>query len=200
MNKYKKVIGVVLILASIASMYTWERWGRDKYLYNEVLVYADDIDETEIITEGMLATKKVNYLPSSALTPKDINKIIGQAARSFLNKGSYVFTNQVEVAELSVDVNKDSYIMSLPKEWLGNCPTSIERGDDVYFYSNGELITKAKVSHVKDSTNQEVKSLDPERLSLSANVGNVEVIVNASQIALLNNEEIKEEEVIVLYN
>ena len=38
MDRGKKIIGIVLIAASISALIAWEKWGKTQLLYDEVLV------------------------------------------------------------------------------------------------------------------------------------------------------------------
>lgn len=199
-NKRSRVLGIILIIASIISMYYWEKWGRDKYLYNEILIYTKDIETCEILDESMLTTARVNYVPPKALKPEDIKSVLGLAAKCHLNKGNFVFATHVEKPDLLFNISDEKYVMTIPREWMKNCPKSIKRGDKVYFYHGEKFITEATVFHVKDSSNQEVQVLDTDRLNMSANVDSIEVLVEYDQIEILNQEYNKGEEIIVLYN
>ena len=60
MGKGKKVIGILLILISIAALFTWEKWGKNRFLYEDVLVFTQNIEKGTVITEEMIDTVKMD--------------------------------------------------------------------------------------------------------------------------------------------
>ena len=60
MEKGKKIIGIVLILVSIAALFTWEKWGKNRFLYEDVLAFSQNVEKGTVITEDMISTVKMD--------------------------------------------------------------------------------------------------------------------------------------------
>ncbi|MDD4049290.1 MAG: SAF domain-containing protein, partial [Clostridia bacterium] len=76
--KFKGVLGIILILVTITSIYFWENYGRQEFTYTDVIVFKEDVPENKIVKEKMLGVMK---LESSTLIDDvitDPNEIIGK--------------------------------------------------------------------------------------------------------------------------
>lgn len=136
----------MLILVSIAALLTWEKWGKNRFLYEEVLVLSQNVEKGTIITEEMVTTQNLDIDEDDHLKKKDQKKIIGREAAFFVHKGTPLFKEYFADPGLSADKEQDRYILSIPADWLLSAPSSIRRGDRAYFYIGGRFVTSALLS------------------------------------------------------
>ncbi len=79
-------------------------------------------------------------------------------------------------------------------------PQTLRRGDDVAFYCGGSIVTRAVVAYARDGSNAEVVSLSSERLTGSAPVSVIEVIVSENQALKLGTLADKGNKFVLLYS
>lgn len=196
----KAFLGIFLIIFSIFGIYYWENYGREQFLYTEVLVFNDNIEKNTIITEdfvkktiSILKIDQSNIVDDPVL---DINKIIGLETKQYLPKNAQLSNKFFDEPEIVL--NKNEYIFSIPKDWLLGYPSSLRRKDKVFFYkvknTNAHIIDNnnykqfitnniadfllsTTVAYVKDGSNKEVVSVDSERLDGTAKIDEIEVII-----------------------
>lgn len=156
MKKGKKVIGIALILFSITALIFWEKWGKTYLLYDEVLVLTSDVKRGTVITENIIEERKMDITEKDCLRKKDANTIIGKETVQYIHKGTPLFSPYFDQRGLVATADKDKYVISLPENWLMSVPYSVQRGDKLYLYSGGKLVTWARVS----SFNREEKELE----------------------------------------
>ena len=82
MEKGKKIIGIVLILVSIAALFTWEKWGKNRFLYEDVLAFSQNVEKGTVITEDMISTVKMDIGEEDQLKSADKKSIIFYPQRS----------------------------------------------------------------------------------------------------------------------
>ena len=80
MEKGKKIIGIVLILVSIAALFTWEKWGKNRFLYEDVLAFSQNVEKGTVITEDMISTVKMD-IGEEAVSYTHLDVYKRQAAR-----------------------------------------------------------------------------------------------------------------------
>ena len=182
MEKGKKIIGIVLILVSIAALFTWEKWGKNKFLYEDVLVFTQNIDKGTVITEDMISSKKMDVSEADQLKSTDKKQIIGREAAFFVHKGTPLFKEYFIEEGLTADETQDRYILSVPTDWLLSAPKTLGRGDRAYFYFNGKFVTSALISFVEE-----------ERKSY-------EVVVSSKQAEALCKIASRGDEMVITYN
>lgn len=78
-------------------------------------------------------------------------------------------------------------------------PQTLRRGDDVLFCCKGAVVTKAVVAYARDGNNAEVIFSENERLSGSAPVSNIEVVVSEKQANMLGKLADKGNKFVLLY-
>ncbi len=79
-RKVKKIIGTVLIFASIGSIFYWETVGREKYAYSDMIVLNTDIEEGVVITSDMITTIKSDNKGSINNLVTNENEIIDKVS------------------------------------------------------------------------------------------------------------------------
>ncbi|NLD20534.1 MAG: hypothetical protein GX663_09905 [Clostridiales bacterium] len=196
----KRIIGIAFIVFSMAGLVFWEVYGREAFVYTEILTVNRDIEENTIITNKMLARLSVNTANENAYAISDYKKVVGKEATRFIPKGTQIFDSDFEDEKLCVDAKKGEYVLSIPNEWLESYPQSLRRGDRVYFYAMGKPVTSAIVVFVKDSSNTEVKNSQEDRLDGSSTVSLVEIIATDKQAQTLSSYAEANEKFVLLYN
>ncbi|WP_419024158.1 SAF domain-containing protein [Emergencia sp.] len=184
MEKGKKIIGILLILISIAALFTWEKWGKNRFLYDDVLVFTQNIEKGTVITEEMISTIKMDVGEEDRLEDGDKKNIIGREAAFFIHKGAPLFKEYFMEEGLTANQEQDRYILSIPDDWLLSAPKTLSRGDRAYFYFNGKFVTSALVSFAEEerkSFEVVVSSRQAEALSKIASRGDEMIITYTTQ-------------------
>ncbi len=200
MIKKRQVIGVALIIISILGIIIWERWGRDSFLYSELLVFNQDVSSNSKIDHTMIDVIRTNFVPEGAYLAGQENEILGMCASNFINEGSAIFPESIIEDKFAMKYGEDRHVMAIPNDWLASYPQTLRRGDTAYFYDTGVLVTEAVVVYARDGANQEVLSEDNDRLLSTATVSLVEVIVSDEQANLLSQLASEGKRFVLLYN
>ena len=170
----RKLIGILLIGASLLGIYGWETWGKEKFFYDDVLVLRQNLERGTVIEENMLTVKKMN-VDETYIPYEEREEIIGLQASGFLHKGIPLFKENFQEGNLTPDESKDRYGLCIPAEWIASKPGQLARGDKVLLFCGERLVTEAMISHIDRD-------------------GAIEVIVtkkNASDICHLTSEGLK---------
>ena len=138
--------------------------------------------------------------PPDALHAEDLEQILSLETVQFVPAGTELHKEYFQDREFSVGGDSGRYILSIPNSWLQSYPQTLRRGDKVFFYCDGELVTSAVVAYARDSSNQEVVSIDEERLNASSTVSLVEVVVEEEQALRLGEIADKGKQFVLLYN
>lgn len=225
-NFIKGLLGIILILLAIGTIFYWEVYGRESLLYKNIVILTKEVNKNEVITSDMVRYQKREgtTLIDSALLDKSL--IIGKAANSYIPKGVQLVEKYFESPNLVL--NEDEYIFKIPLEWLKAFPSSLRRGDIIFFYevekgtteqnaidpnaSEGEItinnkkalekkpITSTVVAYVKDSANREVITLsDEERYNGSSKISEIEIITDLETVNQLKESINNEKVFIIMY-
>lgn len=178
----RKIIGVLLVLVSIAALITWEKWGKNQFLYDELLVLAENTPKGTVITEEMLKEVRMETREDDAIKASEKGKIIGREAAFFLHKGVPLFSQYVEQKGLTAGSSADRYVMAIPEGWRISCPESIAKGDRVYIFVRGKFVTSALVK------------------SASAEEKLLEIIVTDKQAETLSKIAVRGDGLVMVYN
>jgi len=174
----KRIAGLVLILASLATLGFWEFWGRENLSYERILVLRQDTAENVNVSEDMLEVVLMDSPDERVLREGDSEKIAGLETAQFIPAGTPLYGEYFQDSRLAVGGTTGQYVLSIPNQWLLSYPQTLRRGDTVSFYCDGKLAVSAVVAYARDSSNQEVVSADELRLEASAPVSLVEVVVD----------------------
>ncbi len=196
----KKIAGIALICVALMTLAFWELWGRQNLGYDEILTFEDDIPKSTIIAADMLTTKRVENAAGEALRPGDEAQIIGKESRHYIPKSETLYEEYFGGSRLITGGISDAFVLSIPEDWLRSYPQTLRRGDDVAFYCGGSIVTRAVVAYARDGSNAEVVSLSSERLTGSAPVSVIEVIVSENQALKLGNLADKGNKFVLLYS
>ncbi|MCL5072731.1 MAG: SAF domain-containing protein, partial [Actinobacteria bacterium] len=205
------IIGILLMLAMIAMIYFWETSGREKYLYKEVVVLNQNVEENTQVTPEMLDLAKINPVNfiEGAVVKKE--EVVGKYSVQFLAKNSQISLSYFKDSAEEV-IKEDFYIFSIPTDWIITFPNSLRRGDIIYFYpvkievkkeEQGKTIDnidnlkitdksslfESEVAYLKDSGNREVVDTEDSgqkpRYDASANISSIEIITNYEDVSRL---------------
>jgi hypothetical protein len=175
-------MGILLILVSIGALVAWEKWGKDRFLYEEVPVLARNVEKGTVITEDMVELVKMDVREGDCITAKQVKSIIGREAAFFVHKGVPLFSAYFAQAGLTPVREEGTYYLSVPDDWLVELPKNLQRGDQLYFFKGERFLTSAPVS----SVDEEGKS--------------VEVVVDDKQAAALAKTTGDGARLVVIYN
>ncbi|MBR3785207.1 MAG: hypothetical protein IKJ77_02230 [Firmicutes bacterium] len=143
----KRVFGLFLICISIAGFVFWEQWGKERILYDEILVLRQNVEKGTIITEDMLDVRKLDF-DEPCLSFAEGKELVGMQAAAFIHKGSPLFAAYFQEPDLSPDESKNRYGMCLPTDWITSRPTALSRGDKVFLFFGKRMVTEADVVEV----------------------------------------------------
>jgi hypothetical protein len=207
------IIGILLMLAMIAMIYLWETSGREKYLYKEVVVLNQNIEENTRIAPEMLEIAKINpddFIEGAVVKKQDVS---GKYSVQFLAKNSQICLSYFKDSAEEI-IKEDFYIFSIPPDWIITFPNSLRRGDIIYFYPvktdiekeeqaktinnidnlkklDKSNLAKSEVAYLKDSGNREVVDTDDSgnkpRYDGSANISSIEIITNYEDVSHLQS-------------
>ena len=216
------ILGIILMLASMASVYWWETKGRDKLLYGEVVVLNQSVEAETTITSDMLEFLKIdpdNFIEGAIACKKEV---IGKSTIHYIPKYSQLALAFFIDENMEV-VKEDKYIFTVPADWIVTFPNSLRRGDTIYFYpvkivgekeeenksfnslsniktAKDSDLVKSEVAYLKDSGNREVVSTAGEaRYDGSANISSIEIIVDYEDISYLQSLAERNWKFIILY-
>ena len=213
------------MLATVAMIYFWETSGREKYLYKEVVVLTQNVEENTQIDPEMLTLAKINPddFIEGAVVKKEV--VAGKYSAQFIAKNSQISLAYLKDSAEEV-IKEDFYIFSIPPDWVITFPNSLRRGDIIYFYpvkidieeveqgktinniDNLKITQKSNLlesegAYLKDSGNREVVDTDDSankpRYDGSANISNIEIITNYEDVSRLQDLADSGYKFIILY-
>ena len=85
MDRGRRLFGVLLIALSVLLLISWERWGRSRFVYDDVLVLRENVQKGSVITERMLTTMRMEHAGREVLGPADRKWLIGKASSQFVH-------------------------------------------------------------------------------------------------------------------
>ncbi len=194
-----RIVGLALIVSTLAALGFWEFWGRSHLGCDKVLVLKKDAPAHTCITAEMLTVKALEHPGKGTLSAADRQSVEGLAAGQFIPAGEPLYAAYFTEPDFVADEDSGRYILALPESWIAAYPQTVRRGDRLFFYCGGEGVTDVAVAHVKDGNNQEVYSGSNERLHDSGSVQRIEVVVDAKQASLLAKLADKGNRFLLLY-
>lgn len=156
MGRGKRILGILFIIISIAALISWEKWGRSRFIYEDIEVLSKSVSKGTVITREMLETSKVEHGQKGMLGISDASWLIGKEAGQYVREKMPLFKEYFQKSGLSVSESKNRYMLNIPEAWIDSCSASISRGDTACFYTRGRMITSMSVSAV----NKEDKSIE----------------------------------------
>lgn len=194
----KTLIGVLLIVISIAGIIGWEFIGREELMYTDMLVLNQDVESHTKITKDMLATRKIYNPMEGALTIEKAESIIGKETTQFVAKGSEIYDRYFEDEKLLVDPENE-FVFSVDVQDVMAFPRSIKRGDTVYFYSYDTKMANSTVIALKDTNGNEIIQ-SANRTEVSAQIASIEFKVDRENLQVLSTAVSEKEPLTIAYN
>ena len=145
MDRGRRAAGILLIILSIVMLISWEKWGRSRFLYDEVLVLKEDAARGTLITEEMVTSRKMEGAPRGSLGPDDLAVLIGKEALQTIHGGIPLFKSDFESPGLYPDEEEGKMILRIPAHMISSLPAGLQKGDTVYLYAEGKALSEARV-------------------------------------------------------
>ncbi|MDF2654553.1 MAG: hypothetical protein K0R19_1027 [Bacillota bacterium] len=159
MKRIKSVIGILLIILSIVSLFLWEWKGREMILLREVLVARNAIEKGTLVDESMFESRGVpkDNLIEGALEPKDVAILKGKVSAQMIAGNGQV--SRAYFIENAFYLKEGEAIFVIEPGWIAMRSSSLRRGDivDIYAGNGGGLIGSYRVAFVKDEAEREVR-------------------------------------------
>ena len=131
--KLKSIIGIFLILLSLAGMYFWETRVRDRMLFTEVLAAATDINEGDELSGDMLKVISVSSsnLVKGYMTENERSSVTGKVCVFPFKENAVVFSSAFEEKK---DSDDGTFVFIFPEEWIFSKNTLLKKGSFVQVY------------------------------------------------------------------
>lgn len=207
-KKASRIIGTMLIVASLTSIFYWETMGRENYAYNDMVVLNTNVEEGVIITDDMVTTIKSDIkgdIDEIVLSKSDI---VNKISLNYIPKNTPIVERYFKERDLVL--SNEEYIFKIPDDWIISYPSSLRRGDSAFFYpisdedssnldfdfetveeEEEQKIIEVKIAYVKDSTNKEVKTIGDNRLDATSNIDSLEIATDIETFEMI--EKLREE-------
>lgn len=195
----KKIFGLILILGAVISLAFWELWGRENIGYVQVPVFTESMDKYAVVGLNQIESIRIEKPKAQMVKWDDVEKLIGKQTKQYIPQGEPLYWEYFQNSNFAVGGSTGKFILSIPEVWLYSYPQTLRRGDRVYFYCKGELVTDAIVAYARTSGNQEVYSVNNDRLQGTSTVSLIEVIVTEEQAKLLGQLSDKGSRFVLLY-
>lgn len=159
MRKLKSIVGIVLIVLSVAGLVYWEMDGRERLLTDIVLVANQDIMGNVVMTESMISKIGVTHDTKikGALGARALSALIDQRTKEFIPQNAQLSINYFYADEFYLKDEESIYV--LKPDWISMISSSVRQGDKVGLYTEDGLskIGAFRVAFVKDAAIREVK-------------------------------------------
>lgn len=194
----KTIIGIILIVVSIAGIIGWEFFGREELMYTDMLVLNQDVEAHTVITKDMLASRKIYNPMEKALTVDSIEKVVGKETTQFVPKGSEIYERYFVDEKLAVDPNNE-FVFSVEVQDIMAFPRSLQKGDTVYFYSFDKKVASSTVIALKDASGNEITQSN-NRTEVSAQIASIEFKVDRQNLKVLSTAVSEKDPLTIAYN
>lgn len=194
----KTIIGIILIVVSIAGIMGWEFFGREELMYTDMLVLNQDVEAHTVITKDMLASRKIYNPMEKALTVDSIEKVVGKETTQFVPKGSEIYERYFVDEKLAVDPNNE-FVFSVEVQDIMAFPRSLQKGDTVYFYSFDKKVASSTVIALKDASGNEITQSN-NRTEVSAQIASIEFKVDRQNLKVLSTAVSEKDPLTIAYN
>jgi hypothetical protein len=141
----KRIFGIVMICVSLLALFSWEKFGRAHFYYEDILVLRRSVERGSIIKPEMLKTVKTERMQKDMLRPADRQKICGKAASQFVHAGSPLYKEYFCDKTVLTGRKYGKYRIGIPERWILSCPDDLRPGDRIYVLSEGRKVAEARV-------------------------------------------------------
>lgn len=195
----KTIAGILIMVISVVGILAWELFGREQLLFTEVLVLNQDVEPYTIVTQDMLAVKKVNQPNAKSYTAADVEKVVGMQTTQFIPVAAELQERFFEEPSLVADRTNGEYVYSLTASSLKAYPRSISKGDNVGIYCGEEMLFNTTVLGLRDSNGNEVTQADNRTIATGV-IASVEILTNVEQAGTLSFLFANNESIAIVYN
>lgn len=161
MKRVKSIIGILLIILSLASLFLWEWKGREMILLREVLVAKHMIEMGTLVDESMFEIRGVpkDNLIEGALKPEEVGWLKGNVTAQLISQNSQI--SKAYFRENTFYLREGEAIFVLEPGWIAMRSSSLRRGDtvDIYGSNGGGFIGSYRIAFVKDEAEREIKDV-----------------------------------------
>lgn len=188
MKRLRSIVGILLIIASIAGLFLWEWKGREMILMEEVLVAKEEIQRGTEVNLSMFITKGVSkeMMVAEALVPEDLNKLQGKIAAQFIAGNDQITMDYFRDDEFYL--NDDESIFVIEPSWIAMRSSALRRGDMIDIYANNELgfLGSYQIAFVKDEAEREIRDAAVENQKYIEN----EILERTDSTSVIDHIEI----------
>lgn len=160
MRKLRSIIGILLIIISIAGLFFWEWKGRETILLEEVLVAKEEIKRGTIVDSSMFIPKGVpkDNMLEEALIPGDMTLVKGKVTSQLIAKNAQILVKYFKDNDFSLD--QDESIFVIDSSWVAMRSSALRRGDlvDIYGSNGSGILGTFRIAYVKDASEREVRN------------------------------------------
>lgn len=164
MRRLKPVLGILLIVLSIAGLFLWEWKGRETVMTEQVLVAKEEIRKGMPVNGSMFAVKGVpeTDMLEGALVPADLDRIRGKVAAQLIANNGQIIMEYFRDDDFYLERNESVFVID--PAWIAMRSSALRRGDVVDIYGNNGLglLGTFRVAYVKDAAEREVKDAGTE--------------------------------------
>lgn len=161
----KTLIGIILILSSIAGIIYWELQGRDRLLTEKVLAAKEEINTGTLIVGDMIKEVSIpkEIIINNPLKVIDEEQVIGKISKHYIPRNSQLSSAFFQEEKFRIDDEESIYVIK--PEWIEMISSAVRSGDMVKIYSKDRkiIIGEYMVAFVKDSSFREVKSVNESK-------------------------------------
>lgn len=180
-------------MISLASMGFWEFWGREMVSYEEILVLKEAMQEGSLLTKEDFKIMKVENPSREALRVKHLEKLLGMETKQYVAENVELRMEYFSESEYLIGEETGKAAISLSTDWLISVPQTIARGDKVCMYRGKKKIGECMISHVRDSSNNEILFSQRDRQTASGIVTHIEIISELGTLLSIMEEASKGE-------
>ncbi len=163
------MIGLFLIIASIAGLLYWEMIGRDTVCMDQVLVARNQMEEGTVVTADMFFIQGIpkELVLEGGFHENDISSLDGLVTTQMIAKNSQIISAYFRKDPLVISEAESIFV--LKKNWIAMRSSSLRRGDLVAIYGSvaGEYLGEYRVAYVKDESEREIRNADLELKPMS---------------------------------
>jgi len=159
--KWKTLLGIFLIVASLLILLFWELKGREILLLSPILTADIDIEAGTVVDESYFSQSKIlpeNVL-SGALSPQEIHQLNGLVSNCEILANQQILPSYFQKETTVLKEGESLFV--LPASWIYSMSSAIRAGDIIILYSLPENIMLGQyvVAFVKDEKHQEVRDI-----------------------------------------
>ncbi|MDF3002752.1 MAG: hypothetical protein K0Q48_2871 [Bacillota bacterium] len=188
MKRVKSIIGILLIILSLTSLFLWEWKGREMILLREVLVAKHKIEMGTLVDESMFEIRGVpkDNLIEGALKPEEASLLKGKVTAQLISQNSQI--SKAYFRENEFYLKEGEAIFVIEPGWIAMRSSSLRRGDTVHIYGSngGGFIGSYRIAFVKDEAEREIRDVMLE----GRNYIEKEILERTDSNSIINHVEI----------